>query len=162
MKLRSSLKQSVLRRIIKAELQKRRTRNSQYSLRAFARDLNVNSAHLSEVLNGRRAMSLEAGLRLVERFSDDAKAVSLLQEQLRERPKKTTISDTVSRNPVALAVLALLHSADTSGGAEWIARNLGLKKSEVESSLRQLRAALPQPREARLRPGSAAARWPAW
>ncbi len=137
---RSGLKQSVLRRMIKAELERRRTRNPRYSLRAFARDLEFNSAHLSEVLNGKRAMSLEAALRLVERFSDDPKTVSQLQDRLREKPKKIMVADVVLRNPVALAVLAMLHSDDTSGGAEWIARNLGLKKSEVESSLRQLRA----------------------
>lgn len=137
---RSGLKQSVLRRMIKAELERRRMRNPRYSLRAFARDLEFNSAHLSEVLNGKRAMSLEAALRLVERFSDDPKTVSQLQDRLKEKPKKTVVADVVLRNPVALAVLAMLHSDDTSGGAEWIARSLGLKKSEVESSLRQLRA----------------------
>lgn len=137
---RSGLKQSVLRRIIKAELERRRARNSRYSLRAFARDLEFNSAHLSEVLNGKRAMSLESALRLVERFSDDPKIVSQLQDRLKEKPKKTVIADAILRNPVALAVLAMLHSDDATGGAEWIAQSLGLKKSEVESSLRQLRA----------------------
>lgn len=137
---RSSLKQSVLRRIVKEELERRRTRNPRYSLRAFARDLEFNSAHLSEVLNGKRAMSLEAALRLVERFSNDPKTVRQLKDRLKERPKTIMVADVVLRNPVALAILAMLHSDDTSGGAEWMARSLGLKKSEVEASLRQLRA----------------------
>lgn len=138
---RSSLKQSTLRRMIKAELERRRSRNPRYSLRAFARDLEFNSAHLSEVLNGKRAMSLEAALRLVEKFSDDRKTIHQLQERLREKPKKTVFDESILRNPVALAVLALLSSDVAIADPELMARNLGLKKPEVENSLRQLRAA---------------------
>ncbi len=162
---RSRLQQSVLRRIVKAELRRRRESSPRYSLRAFARDLKFNSSHLSEILNGKRALSLEAALRLVQSFSQDPETVAQLQNRLREKPKKFEVPEAVLRNPVALAVLALLRaepsfdvhsitgsvaglakSLGSSSGrssptrTEGIARDLGIKKSEVDRALRQLRA----------------------
>jgi len=47
-----------LKQQLEAELAKRRRRNPRYSLRAFARDLATNHMSLSQILRGRREVSV--------------------------------------------------------------------------------------------------------
>lgn len=65
------------RKALRNELLKRQKINSRYSLRAFARDLNLSSSGLCEVLSGTKALSVARSLELVEllRFNtQEAKA----------------------------------------------------------------------------------------
>jgi uncharacterized protein (TIGR02147 family) len=50
------------------ELRDRRARNSRYSLRAFSRDLGINSTSLSLFLSGKRGLSDESCRRTIERL----------------------------------------------------------------------------------------------
>lgn len=53
---------------LKVELQSRRDRRSEYSLRAFARDLNLSPSTLSEVLNEKVGLSPQKGKDLARRL----------------------------------------------------------------------------------------------
>lgn len=56
------------RALLEAELTERIARNPKYSLRAFARDLSMGSARLSEVLSGKKGISRQAALQIAERL----------------------------------------------------------------------------------------------
>ncbi|RYZ77649.1 MAG: hypothetical protein EOP05_01010 [Proteobacteria bacterium] len=47
-------------RVLQAELEKRRSRNSRYSMRAFAKYLEMDASALSRVLAGKLDLSLQA------------------------------------------------------------------------------------------------------
>lgn len=59
------------RDLIKDELQLRMRRNKRYSLRAFARDLDVSVAYLSLIFNNRRHLSLSAAVKLAKKLNWD-------------------------------------------------------------------------------------------
>jgi uncharacterized protein (TIGR02147 family) len=64
------------RDVLLDELHKRQNRRPKYSLRAFARDIGVKAATLSDVLKGRYGLSPDKALKIAERlgFTDDHKA----------------------------------------------------------------------------------------
>lgn len=57
------------REFVSAILRRRQNRNAAYSLRAFARDLEIAPAHLSQVLNGKRRLSPDLASRLASKLS---------------------------------------------------------------------------------------------
>src|SRR5690348_3475297 len=54
------------RTLLKNELEQRVTRNSSYSLRAFARDMNLSPQMLSLVLSGKKNISQEIAGNMIE------------------------------------------------------------------------------------------------
>jgi uncharacterized protein (TIGR02147 family) len=60
---------SVHQKILSEDLEKRCEKNPSYSLRAFARDLNLSPSHLSGVLAGRYGLSREGASDIAKRLS---------------------------------------------------------------------------------------------
>ena len=56
------------RDLLASEYEERCRRNSHYSLRAFARDLNLGAPRLSDVLNYKSGLSKEASAKIAERL----------------------------------------------------------------------------------------------
>ena len=56
----------LFKQLLRDELQKRRSRNPYYSLRAFARDMDVSPSRLSEVMNGKDVPTLETGRKMID------------------------------------------------------------------------------------------------
>jgi uncharacterized protein (TIGR02147 family) len=56
---------------LKLELENRKESNSQYSLRAFARDLGIASSTLSEVIARKKALSIEKGKQVAAKLCKD-------------------------------------------------------------------------------------------
>ncbi len=90
------------RDILKHALGERCQRNPRYSLRAFARDLQLNPAHLSEVLNGKKGLSLNIAQAIskILGFSPEEKKVfcALVESQhARSRAGKTLAKDLLEK-----------------------------------------------------------------
>ena len=140
---------------LQAELARRCTDNPQYSLRAFARDLDVDHSSLSQVLRGRRRLSERAirgfGERLglaperIEAFvvhesrrvggsgSDDAAdgEVSFVRELTEDALAVVTSLE-------HYAILELLRLDAFRPDVSWIARVLGITTDEVNIALQRL------------------------
>ena len=95
---------------LNAEFQRRHARNARYSLRAFARSLDVDHATLSQWMRGRRAITRTSA------------------EKLRE----------VLDARVHDAVLDLTRRFDFRPDARWIARTLDVPVDEVTCALQKL------------------------
>lgn len=67
---------------LRENLQKRQMRSKSYSLRAFARDLNIHPATLSLVMNGKRKLPLKDASRLAEKLTLTPKEQTLFVESL--------------------------------------------------------------------------------
>lgn len=50
------------------ELERRRERNSHYSLRAYARDLETDPSYLSKIMNGRRRISRNLAAKIAKKL----------------------------------------------------------------------------------------------
>jgi uncharacterized protein (TIGR02147 family) len=148
------------RDIIKEEFSQRRRRNPRYSLRAFARDLKLSPSMLCDVINGNHGLSRAGAAKVAlamnlspqetDYFCDlveslDARSamkremarIRLLRYNNRGRLSRTDTLNVVS-DWYHSAILQLFDLEGFSSDPEWIARNLGISKTEVEVALERL------------------------
>ena len=127
---------------LKEILIERKAKNSRYSARAFARDLGISQAFLSQVLSGKRNLSLELKLRIAESSGlslqkklankKEAKQLSLIQA--------TTEHEKILKFWYHLAILEML--SDTSRGAAFdqVRSRLPISDLEFTDALQRLQS----------------------
>lgn len=121
--------------------QERCRSNEQYSLRAFARSLGIPVSSLSEIMNGKRALSPKLALKL-------GKALNMSKEQIEAfTGQKTSEAD---YSMIALdsfyliseghhyAILQLMRSKTFRRDPKWIARRLKIEAQQVEQAIERL------------------------
>jgi uncharacterized protein (TIGR02147 family) len=135
------------RLFLQSELARRCTRNSQYSLRAFALHLDVDHSTLSQWLRGRRPMTLRTiealgqALRLpastIEQYVDNARREP---EDIAPRNAGVLTGDTLAAisDWYHFAILELTHLAEFQPDSRWIARVLDISVDEVNVALQRL------------------------
>lgn len=102
------------RGLLASELARRAAKNQRYSLRAFARHLQVDHATLSQWLRGRRSITPRAVALLAPRLAASA------------------------GTPPDLSILALTRTPDFQPDSRWIARTLGVSVDDVNMALQRL------------------------
>jgi transcriptional regulator with XRE-family HTH domain len=110
---------------LRSELARRCANNPRYSLRAFARHLEVDHATLSQWMRGRRAMSAASIQRLAARLRVPARHVGVFVEHR-------------GSEGADFAVLALVRSGAFRPDARWIARELGITVDATNVALHRL------------------------
>lgn len=142
------------------ELKKRQNKNSAYSLRAFARDLEMTSSRLSEVLNGKVGLSQEKAALLAEKINlseeeallfidlvlvEHARShierhsavkrvrARMLQQKVMPEENFSLISDWHN-----LAILELVTLPDIQHSIESFARHLGMEEEALKTSIERL------------------------
>lgn len=142
---------------LQEEFERRVRKNSRYSLRAFARSLNVNAAELSQVFRGSRRLSWKSAVTVSKAMGlTPAESKHLLNILQTEKGKKIGLDLVIDEqielhsspvNPADFEKLgdwyhfAILNLIDTKG-FEWtathIARRLGLSPSEARIAMETL------------------------
>jgi uncharacterized protein (TIGR02147 family) len=130
------------------ELQFRKSRNTSYSLRAFARDLGVSPTALSDFLNGKRQLSKTNLLKISEslNFSPLQKEKLLFQKSKSKGSEKADAErlilaeDTfrVIADWYYLAILNLAKLKNNHGTPEWIAQRLAITTGDARVALDRL------------------------
>lgn len=139
-----SMQTNSFRNFLQEELLNRCRKNPSYSLRAFARSLSVEPSALSQIINGKRPISGKMKLRL-------GSALGLSSDALRVFSTGEEISDlnrqfqNITLDTFALisdwyhyAILELTHIKGFKSDNEWIAKRLGITKSEVNIAVERL------------------------
>lgn len=136
---------------IKAELTSRQDRNPAYSLRAFARDLSVSHAYVSQVMNGKKRISAHQarwlgetlGMRpaVVEKMVDAALATE--KPKLPPKETKRFIKASVDKLRATgewyhLAILDLIELSDFQPSLAWISKRLGITEKTAKAAVRRL------------------------
>ena len=67
----SPANESFYAEILRQEYQKRKDKNAQYSIRAFARDTEFHAGELSQILRTKKRLSLSAGIRILKKLNLD-------------------------------------------------------------------------------------------
>lgn len=134
-----------------SELAKRCAGNSQYSLRAFARDLGTDHSTLSQQLRGRRRLT-ETAIRQYAAalgtpedrlvgylaFAAEHPASTAPDESLRRARDLTEDALEVLGSLDHFAILELTHLDSFRPDVNWIARVLGLENDAVNIALQRL------------------------
>jgi uncharacterized protein (TIGR02147 family) len=150
------------RLILKEELETRCAQNNRYSLRAFARDLNISPSRLCEVLKGKQGLSRKVALDMADtlgyhgsekdRFCDLVESVHARSKKDRdaasERLKKYEVDSDVLRlkndtfKTISdwhhLAILEMIPLPFFENNPKWIARKLGISEVEVQLAVDRL------------------------
>lgn len=137
-----------VREKLQSELIERARRNPKYSLRAFAKHLQVESSSLSQIINGKRPLTRKMCERLLSRLDIEpseydyflGKATSL--KARKEFDSYATLDGDafkVISDWYHYAILELTHVEGFQGDPKWIARVLGISVNEVHDAVRRLK-----------------------
>ena len=140
--------------ILKLELNQRKAVNPSYSMRAYARDLGVSSASLSQILSFKRNLSFDTANKILEKANLEKTVVEQLKTELvrlKEQNKlnrKATFLEPIQnlnslapedeyivKNWWAFAILSLSTTKSFIGTKEFISQRLSLEEETVEECL---------------------------
>ncbi len=151
------------RTLLRACFDARTLENPDYSLRAFAQDLDLTHAAFSQVFKGVRNFSEETALQIADklglsreekdyfhalvlaetsRIKEEREENAVKAEQLRERANMTHLPPDMFRTISEwyyLPIMALTSLRDFSAEPAWIAQRLGIGLDEAKSAFERLR-----------------------
>ncbi|UYL08570.1 DUF4423 domain-containing protein [Bdellovibrio sp. SKB1291214] len=136
-----------IKKLLMQELAKRQTRNPSYSLRAFARDLDIGSTTLSDVLGDRRSLSKTNLEKVMERLLVSPLEKELLWSEYKQGSTKVEIDERLLLQEDTfrlisdwyyLAIMNLAKLPENRANPQWIAKRLGIKEEKAEEALERL------------------------
>lgn len=126
----------------------KKSRNTNYSIRAFARDLSIPSGRLTEIFNGKRNLTEKLGLRISEKLAlSQTESTSFLDTIRLEKKtkKKPQQGQAISLedfekvfSPNALAILSLMETRSFRSDIRFIAQRLSMSEHEVQTLVHRL------------------------
>jgi uncharacterized protein (TIGR02147 family) len=150
---------------LRTVLESRVSKNSRYSLRAFARDLKISPQMLSFVLNGKKGLSAKASAEIADRlemppeeadyFSDLVSFAHARSASARKLAKRRIDDRSGSAQPYRrldaevfkmiadwhhYAILELTFVKGFKDDPKWVARRLGISAIEASQALGRLKA----------------------
>jgi uncharacterized protein (TIGR02147 family) len=142
---------------LQSELLRRCRANPKYSLRAFARSLDIEASALSKVLNGKRRVTTKMFHKLSGRLALNSKEVHQFAPEARlPRLKKVTKASVIATPAYSqissevfesisdwyhFAILELIGTAGFKSDAKWIASRLNITQSEAKIAVQRLKQA---------------------
>ena len=131
---------------LQQELSKRCKHNPHFSLRAFARTLDVEVSSLSKILNGKRSLSRKMLHHISSQLGLSPERVNYFEEKLPSRKRKqqmeftqlTMDTFTVISDWYHYAILELVTVKDFTPSKAWVAKRLGITVSEVNFAIERL------------------------
>jgi uncharacterized protein (TIGR02147 family) len=148
--------QAVLQKCLQTRFLELQTKNPSFSLRAFAKKLDLSPSALSELLRGHRHGSRKLAMRLAGRLLlDPQETHELLKHFDEKKPRPTANQGAFTGDAqdylkltadqfqlisewVHYAILSLIETQSFKSDADWIATRLGVSSSKVQACLELL------------------------
>jgi uncharacterized protein (TIGR02147 family) len=150
-----------IQNLIRSNLDQIKIKNPGFSLRAYAKKLELSPSALSEILNGKRKISGKMAARIIERmnlspdistpvlnlFDSKTKELSFEEEPGIDSPAPPPVIDFLQLssdqfNLIAewqhFALLSLMETKNFKSDIQWIARKLGISTQQAQTSLDRL------------------------
>jgi len=160
------------RDLLRDELDRRTRKNPRYSLRAFARSLEIDATALWRVLTGRRHLTQKSASQLADKLGCDAEGrrmflASVAREREQEKLKDVDgATAAAARDPILnlaaeqfaviaewhhYAILELTYVDGCKDDPDWLARTLNITPAEARAALdRLLKIGLLEEKDGRL------------
>ncbi len=120
-------------------------KNQHYSIRAFARDLDMSAGSLSQILNGKRRISKNMTLRISKKLSLSEKVDELLEpfnqeENVKKIKYKELSEEQYSRinDWYFFAILSMLELDDFRADTSFISKRLGVEEAKIKLAINTL------------------------
>lgn len=135
-----------LKKVLQVKLAEMQLRNPQYSLRAFAKSLNIHAASLSEFFNDKRQFSPKMAKKIIEKLALSPER----REELLSLVDSTHETVTVERvqldtdnyflvaDPIYYALLCLIETKDFKEDLHWMAKRLKRPSEQVSLAVDRL------------------------
>ncbi len=130
--------------VLQHELEKRIKRNPSFSLRAFAKLLNVSPATLSQVISNKRNLSMKKGSEILRALgyspNEQLNLIASLEKNEVET-KKIQISEDKFKlisDWFYLAILSLGELNNAKADPRWVAKRLNISTSQANTALQRL------------------------
>ncbi len=138
--------QKLLREYLQDALTQGRLRNPSYSLRALAKKASLSPSALSEILNGKRNVSIDkAKSILIQLNANPEKTDAILQSLSKSESSTQKNQQQLSIDQFYLiaewyhfAILSLSETEDFSDSPEWISQRLNITQLQVTKALERL------------------------
>ncbi len=144
--------QSYLQKTLREKLDELKTRNNSFSLRAFARLLEVSPASLSEFLNGKRVLSPKMINKLAEKLCLSPEEFTVLNEKIVRDKKGVAPESATNKKAIQIqndqyylisdwhyySILCLVETDDFTNDSKWIAKRLNTTVKKVKDCLERL------------------------
>ncbi|WP_413288148.1 TIGR02147 family protein [Bdellovibrio sp. HCB337] len=134
--------------LLRQELEDRCKRNPSYSLRAFATQLEIDASTLSKILKGKRPLGPQMIKKLGARIGMSTKEVSVfsrLADKSADAAAEQMTFEQITYDRFAVisdwyhfAILELMQIKDFRTDPAWIAKALGMQRSEVSAAIERL------------------------
>ena len=159
-------KHSDYRHFLNRDFQAKKSKNSQYSYRAYARDLGLSSGYLSQVLKAQRTLSFEKAIQLsaILNVTEEQKTEFLAQVRLanaKSTPAKSEILSELAKQQIKApkfrihrpeslnlikswhytALLEVFALSDYQSNFKWIAKRFSLSQKMVKEVFHNLELA---------------------
>jgi len=136
------------RAILQEELLRRCRKNPHYSVRAFAKSLNVVPSALNEILKGTRPVSEKMKTRLGLAMGLSLETISKIPHNKQKLKTPVAGFNQITLDTYAIvsdwyhyAILELIRVKDFKSEVAWVARTLSITRSEVRIAVERLRQA---------------------
>lgn len=132
--------------ILKKELEIKKRKNSSYSLRSFARNLSVSPAQLSQVMSGKRSITV----KLTEKILSKLHMSPAEKRKCWKELTKTAVSPSQSETLLLedqfrlisdwyhLAILSLGQIKNAKKDSKWISQKLGITNQQASLAVERL------------------------
>jgi uncharacterized protein (TIGR02147 family) len=146
--------------ILKKHFEKKVKLNARYSLRAFARDIDISSARLSHVMNGKYGLSVKAGEQIAKRLgmsknethvfcnliaAQHARSVSAKNKAKELLKKSDYIYSDIEVDTFKVisdwyhfAIVELINTKDFKYTNKWIGSQLGITEAKTKEAIERL------------------------
>jgi plasmid maintenance system antidote protein VapI len=135
------------RALLQSELIQRCKANPNYSLRSFARALHIEASSLSQLLNGKRPVTQKMKLRLGSALGMSVQQLKSIPVEELDKSEQASLPDyqhltldafAVISDWYHYAILELTYVKGFKSDAAWIARRLGITKSEANIAIERM------------------------
>ncbi|MCX6117120.1 MAG: TIGR02147 family protein [Proteobacteria bacterium] len=155
LQLTHAVAQSRIQRVLLQSLSDAKLKNPSYSLRAFSKKLKLSPAAVSEILNGKRSVSIKIAERILMNLDADPALRSEVLGAFRSgakgpRSKAPGSVQSDSFTQVSLeqfrtiadwyhfAILSLFETTDCIPDADYVSQRLGVRKPDIVQALLRL------------------------
>lgn len=137
-----------LRSFLSEELASRSRKNPGYSLRAFAKQLGLDSSRLSKILKGDRPISQDLALKVAEKLDFKTEEINKLCESYNRKEKQPSQRRSYRKIPFEefkvisdwshYAIMEALKLKDFRPNVRWLCKRLHLSASVINLCLKRL------------------------
>ena len=136
-----------LKKLMKLRLSEMQAKNPQFSLRAFAKSLDIHAASLSEFFNGKRQFSPKLQRKIIQALNIAPDTKELLLSMVEtdnnepmsvERVQLDTDSYHLVTDPIYYSILCLIETNDFKEDFDWMARRLKTSIPKIQEATERL------------------------